>query len=131
MIRRVLGRILTRVFGRTRTEYHDEELRVRDLLRGRGPRGAFTDATFTGCLIEGPAILVIGDGFALIQNVIEGGADAFLWPVEEGRHRVIGAVPAARCEFRGCTFRSVGFAAPAPVIERIRATIDEQVGGWG
>ncbi len=115
----LLGFVAARRLARMEVDrqHHDEELRVWEIAEGNGIEGRL----FTGCTIVGPAVLVIGGDFTLNHNVIEGDADAFLWPVE--RERVVGGFLVKDCAFKGCTFRHVGFAGHPDVIERIRDTI--------
>lgn len=82
--------------------------------------------TFTGCLIEGPAVLLplegchfdgcnMGDAHGDPRNLL-------LQPV--GPQRVTGAIPLKNCTFINCRFLGVGFTGT-------KAYLDEMVAALG
>ena len=78
---------------------------------------------FIDCTVRGPAVLVVQGEFDLVENRIEGDPDAFLWPIDPKRARVIGAILVKDTTFQGCTVKNVGLAGYPDYIDKIRRGI--------
>ncbi len=68
------------------------------------------DATFTNCLVTGPAVLLPMADTHLRGCQWDGSPDGLFWPIETGRQSVIGAIALQGCTFEGCRFQRIGLA---------------------
>lgn len=86
--------------------------------------GTIANKRFVDCTIYGPAVLILQNG-ELVDCSLGGPADALLWPIDEARERVIGAVAAIESSFIGCTFQGVGFAGKSDFIAMLQASVQD------
>ena len=98
-------------------EYRGEDVSLAELA---GKDGVLEGYHFEGCHVYGPAVLVVGGEFNLVDNKIEGDPDAFLWQIPEDRSHVLGAILVKDTTFEGCTFTNVGLAGYSDFIEQVR-----------
>jgi len=111
--------VLGRFFGGDAHE--DEVIRTAELA---GDEGIIEGATFTGCVIKGPAVLVLQGTSKLVGNEFEGEIDAILWEILPTRTEVVGAILVKDCVFEGCNFTNVGVAGPPDFIGRMRQNLE-------
>ena len=76
-------------------------------------QGAIVGRTFTGCRLQGPAIVLIGGGTTFDETNFgdpRGGMkNLLLQPMGD---KALGTVPMHGCTFVGCEFYNVGFTGP-------------------
>lgn len=91
------------------TVFRDRVVRLADLVV---TADIVADAQFINVEIIGPGILVL-NGSVRIENCNfdANGADALLWPIDDDRGEVTGAIGLKNVKFTGCQFRRVGLAA--------------------
>ena len=104
-------------------DYHEENIRLTELV---GEDGVLEGFHFTGCQIEGPAVLIVQGEFNLVENEIEGDPGAFLWEISPDRERVVGAILVKNTTFEQCTFKNVGLAGYSEFTEQIRQGVAAQ-----
>jgi hypothetical protein len=73
--------------------------------------------SFTGCRIEGPAVLKIDDYTNMIGSSFDGPADEIFWSVTN--HAVYGAIDVRMCHFEDCAFRAIGIIRERDLYERL------------
>jgi hypothetical protein len=118
-----LGRRFNPARDLSRTAFRDEDMALYDLFvhHMRAGRAMIEGITFTGCRIEGPAVMLILDGTTFDATNFGGNgpvADLVLRPVGT---RAIGAIPMRNCTFVGCEFFMLGFTGGSVILDQILA----------
>jgi hypothetical protein len=95
-----------------RDEYLDMVLSLPTLHQALAARGRrIENKTFTRCLIEGPAVMLVAGGVTMEDcNMGHDGGDLrnlLLKPV--GPRQVVGTIPVTNSLFRACRFHAIGF----------------------
>ncbi|WP_051257052.1 hypothetical protein [Brevundimonas aveniformis] len=82
--------------------------------------------TFTGCVIEGPAILLAlaGVNFDGCNLGVRGDDPRSLLVMPMAKNRVTGAIGVRNCLFKDCTFFAVGYTGPDAFIDQMIQVLD-------
>lgn len=79
-----------------------------------------TSRTITGCRIQGPGILLAGNGVTFSDcNFGDSRGDIRNLLVRPMGDKAIGTVPMRDCAFIGCEFYGVGFTGPVDFLEQM------------
>jgi hypothetical protein len=108
----------------SKTAFEDEDINLFELFaaaNGAAP-GVIVDRTFTGCRIQGPAVMLVSAGVRF-NDVNFGSPDGemrnlVLRPAGE---RAYGTIPMRNCVFDGCEFYNVGFTGPEDILNQLLA----------
>jgi hypothetical protein len=101
--------------------YEERVLRIHQLLADDPILSGFT---FVGCLISGPAVLVVQPGSTIIGCRFDTtDLEALLWEIPDSRSRVIGAIAVVDCYFERCTFKDIGFAGVVEQLNQFRQSL--------
>jgi hypothetical protein len=106
----------------TQTHFVDVDINLYDLYQAHQQQGAVVGRTFTGCRLQGPAIVLIGGGTTFEETNFgdsRGGMkNLLLQPMGD---KALGTVPMHNCVFVGCEFYNVGFTGSAEILEQMAA----------
>ncbi|RZJ95595.1 MAG: hypothetical protein EON88_10605 [Brevundimonas sp.] len=100
-------------FDPTATLFEKVQLPIFDLFRANLEKGGGTTLqgrTFKGCIIEGPAVILVMPGTRFERTNFNSPGDIrdiLFAPVSETK--AIGAIPMRDCLFEDCTFVAMGF----------------------
>lgn len=85
-------------------------------------QGVIVGRTFTGCRLQGPAVVLIGSGTTFEETNFgdsRGGMkNLLLQPMGD---KALGTVPMHDCTFIGCEFYNTGFTGSAETLEQLAA----------
>lgn len=118
-----LGRRFNPAKDLTKTAFLNEDMALYDLYvqHMRAGKALIEGITFTGCRIEGPAVMLILDGTTFDDTNFGGNgpvSDLVMRPVGT---RAIGAIPMRNCTFVGCEFFMLGFTGGSAILDQILA----------
>ena len=104
-------------------EYRDQYVWLPQLLMesARAGQGVIAGRTFTGCTLEGPAVLVMLDGWdfeGCFFGETDGDPGSLLLHTL-GERGVAGVIPFRDCKFVNCNFRAVGFTGSRDFLEEM------------
>lgn len=106
----------------TQTDFVDVDINLYDLYAALQQHGAIVGRTFTGCRLQGPAIVLIGGGTTFDETNFgdpRGGMkNLLLQPMGD---KALGTVPMHDCTFVGCEFYNVGFTGAKDILEQLAA----------
>ncbi|WP_428060440.1 hypothetical protein [Brevundimonas sp.] len=106
----------------TQTDFVDVDINLYDLYAAHQQHGAIVGRTFTGCRLQGPAIVLIGGGTTFDETNFgdpRGGMkNLLLQPMGD---KALGTVPMHDCTFVGCEFYNVGFTGAKDILEQLAA----------
>jgi hypothetical protein len=114
------------------TAFSDTHFSLYDLYRANvqaGGGGVIEGRTFTDCVIEGPAVMVVLGG-TLFDGVNFGatGGDLRNMLFRPLGNMAIGAIPVRDCVFRNCQFQTVGITGNDDLLQMLVeqvATVDQ------
>lgn len=119
-----LGRRFNPTADISKRAFVDEDLALYDLFMHhmRTGRSMIDGITFTGCRIEGPAVMLVlpGTTFEAV-NFGESRGDIGNLVLRPVRNLAIGTIPAINCAFLNCEFHALGFTGNAQVLDEILA----------
>ena len=106
----------------TQTTFENVDLNLHDLYQHCRDKGAVVGRTFTGCRLDGPAIVLVGPGTMFDETNFgdsRGGMkNLLLQPMGD---KALGTVPFHDCTFVGCEFYNVGFTGSKEILEQLAA----------
>jgi hypothetical protein len=106
----------------TQMDFIDVDINLYDLYTAHQQQGAIVGRTFTGCRLQGPAIVLIGGGTTFDETNFgdsRGGMkNLLLQPMGD---KALGTVPMHDCAFVGCEFYNVGFTGSKDILEQLAA----------
>lgn len=76
--------------------------------------------TFENCHLVGPAVLIPLGQTEITGCSFDGELDAVLWPIDDGRPAVTGAIGLNACRLVGCRLTRLGLAVPRAKLDDIR-----------
>lgn len=68
--------------------------------------------TFSGCQLNGPAVLVFIENVTFSNNKLQGDLDALFWEIPPSRQTIIGAIGLRNCTIDNCTLTRLGIGGP-------------------
>ena len=100
------------------------ELFRANLIRTRQP--IIENKTFTGCIVEGPAVLLALNGvnFDGCNLGADSGDPRSLLVMPMAKNRVTGAIGVRNCTFKNCGFFAVGYTGPDAFIDQMIQVLD-------
>ena len=104
--------------------YRGRTLKVAQLVSAKD--GVLRGHRFESCLLEGPAVLHLGEDVVLEGNTFplpDGNVESILWDIAPNRPYVIGAVHVQKCTFTDCSFKQIGFTGPKETLDEFRADL--------
>ncbi len=119
-----LGRPLNITADLSRRAFVNEDMALYDLLGHhlRTGRSMIDGITFTGCRIEGPAIMLVLPGTTFdAVNFGESKGDIGNLVLRPVRNMAIGAIPVINCSFQNCEFHALGFTGNEQILSEILA----------
>lgn len=119
-----LGRRFNLTDDISKRAFVDEDLALYDLFGHhlRTGRSMIDGITFTGCRIEGPAVMLILPGTTFdAVNFGESRGDIGNLVLRPVRNMAIGAIPVINCTFRNCEFHALGFTGNEQILNEILA----------
>jgi hypothetical protein len=119
-----LGRRFNPTADISRRAFVDEDLALYDLFAHhlKTGRSMIDGISFTGCRIEGPAIMLILPGTTFdAVNFGESKGDIGNLVLRPVRNMAIGAIPVINCAFRNCEFHALGFTGNEQILGEILA----------
>ncbi|MFC5345022.1 hypothetical protein ACETK8_03330 [Brevundimonas staleyi] len=119
-----LGRRLNLAADLGKRAFVDEDMALYDLFlhHMRTGRAMIDGVTFTGCRIEGPAIMLVlpGTSFEAV-NFGDSKGDIGNLVLRPVRNMAIGAIPVINCSFVNCEFHALGFTGNEQILSEILA----------
>ena len=119
-----LGRPFNPTADISRRAFVDEDLALYDLFAHhlKTGRSMIDGVSFTGCRIEGPAIMLILPGTTFdAVNFGESKGDIGNLVLRPVRNMAIGAIPVINCTFQNCEFHALGFTGNEQILSEILA----------
>lgn len=86
-----------------------------DLVIHDGQAPWIEDVDLDGCVVVGPAVLLMTDSVTFDSNAMDA---KMFWPLDDLGRGYIGAIGLRRARFHGCSFRDIGIAADRATIDR-------------
>lgn len=117
-----LGRPLNITNDLSKRAFVNEDMALYDLFahQMRHGRSMIEGISFTGCRIEGPAIMLVLPGTTFdAVNFGESKGDIGNLVLRPVRNMAIGAIPVINCAFRDCEFHALGFTGNEQIIAEI------------
>lgn len=117
-----LGRPLNLAKDLSKTAFVNEDFQLYDLFahRLRTNRAVIEGVTFTGCRIEGPAIMLVLDGTRFdTTNFGDSKGDIRNLVLRPTGDMAIGTIPMRNCTFVGCEFYMLGFTGNEQTVEQL------------
>ena len=117
-----LGRPLKMTDDLSKRVFVNEDLALYDLFMHqlRFSRSMIDGISFTGCRIEGPAIMLVLPGTTFdAVNFGESKGDIGNLVLRPVRNMAIGAIPVVNCSFVNCEFYGLGFTGNEQIIAEI------------
>lgn len=102
----------------------NEDMALYDLFTHhmRHGRSVLDGISFTGCRIEGPAIMLVLAGTTFdATNFGESKGDIGNLVLRPVRNMAIGAIPVINCTFENCEFHALGFTGNEQILSQILA----------
>lgn len=104
------------------TDFVDVDINLLDLYAAHQQTGAVVGRTFTGCRLQGPAVVLIGGGTTFEEtNFGDPRGDMRNLLLQPMGDKALGTVPMHDCRFVGCEFYNVGFTGAADILEQLAA----------
>ncbi len=119
-----LGRPLNITDDLGKRAFVNEDMALYDLFAFhlRHGRSMIESISFTGCRIEGPAIMLILPGTTFdAVNFGESKGDIGNLVLRPVRNMAIGAIPVINCTFQNCEFHALGFTGNEQILSEILA----------
>ena len=119
-----LGRRLNITDNLGKRAFVNEDMALYDLFTHhmRTGRSMIDGITFTGCRIEGPAVMLVLPGTTFdAVNFGESKGDIGNLVLRPVRNMAIGAIPVINCAFQNCEFHALGFTGNEKVLNEILA----------
>ncbi|RZJ04996.1 MAG: hypothetical protein EON89_05570 [Brevundimonas sp.] len=119
-----LGRKLNPAMDMNKSAFEGEDLALYDLFvhHLRTGRSVIDGITFTGCRVEGPAVMLVLDGTTFdATNFGESKGDMGNIVLRPVGNMAIGAIPVRNCTFLGCEFYALGFTGNEAILSQILA----------
>ena len=74
--------------------------------------------TFSGCQLNGPAVVVLLENVRFSNNKLQGEKSALLWEIPPERQTVVGAIGLRNCTIDGCTLTRIGIAGQSDLLSQ-------------
>jgi len=119
-----LGRPLNITSDLSKRAFVNEDMALYDLFTHhmRHGRSMLEGISFTGCRIEGPAIMLVLPGTTFdAVNFGESKGDIGNLVLRPVRNMAIGAIPVINCTFQNCEFHALGFTGNEQILSEILA----------
>ncbi len=119
-----LGRRFNPTDDISKRDFVNEDMALYELFvhHLRTNRAMIDGITFTGCRIEGPAVMLVLDGTTFDStNFGESKGDIGNLVLRPTRNMAIGAIPMRNCTFIGCEFYMLGFTGNDAILDQILA----------
>lgn len=119
-----LGRRMNPATDLSKRSFQNEDFALYDLFvhHLRTGRTVIDGLTFTGCRIEGPAVMLVLDGTNFDStNFGEAKGDMSNLVLRPSGSKAIGTLPMRNCTFVGCEFYALGFTGNDALIEQLLA----------
>ncbi len=119
-----LGRRFNPTTDISKTAFVNEDMALYDLFlhQMRNNRAMIEGITFTGCRIEGPAVMLVLDGTTFeATNFGESKGDIGNLVLRPTRKMAIGTIPVRNCTFVNCEFYMLGFTGNDAILDQILA----------
>lgn len=119
-----LGRRFNPTADISKRAFVDEDMALYDLFvhHMRTNRAMIDGITFTGCRIEGPAVMLVLPGTTFdAVNFGESKGDIGNLVLRPVRNMAIGAIPVINCTFVNCEFQGLGFTGNEQILNEILA----------
>ncbi len=106
----------------SRVTFEDVDINLFDLYAAHQAVGAVVGRTFTGCRLQGPAIVLISGGTSFDEtNFGDPRGDMRNLLLQPMGGKALGTVPMVDCRFVGCEFYNVGFTANEAILQLLAA----------
>lgn len=106
----------------TVADFNDADINLYDLYAACQAQGAVIGRTFTGCRLQGPAIVLISGGTTFEEtNFGDPRGDMRNLLLQPMGTKALGTVPMRDCRFVGCEFYNVGFTGAQDILEQLAA----------
>lgn len=119
-----LGRRFNPTADISKRAFKDEDLGLYELFAHhlRTGRSMIDGISFTGCRLEGPAVMLILPGTTFeATNFGESKGNIANLVLRPAANMAIGAIPVMNCAFVGCEFHGLGFTGNEAVLKEILA----------
>ena len=119
-----LGRRFNPATDLSKTHFQNEDFALYDLFvhHLRTGRTVIDGLTFTGCRVEGPAVMLVLDGTNFeATNFGEAKGNMGNLVLRPSGSKAIGTLPVRNCTFVGCEFYALGFTGNDALIEQLLA----------
>lgn len=119
-----LGRPLNITGDLSKQAFVNEDMALYDLFAHhlRHGRSMIEGVSFTGCRIEGPAVMLVLPGTMFdAVNFGESKGDIGNLVLRPVRNMAIGAIPVINCTFQNCEFHALGFTGNEQILSEILA----------
>lgn len=104
-------------------EFNDMRINLSDLYRAHlhaGGGAIIENRTFTGCFIEGPALMLALDNVNFdTTNFGQTGGDVRNMLFKPMGTMAIGSIPVRNCTFKNCRFEVLGITGPDELLEML------------
>lgn len=117
-----LGRRFNPTADLSKRAFVDEDMALYDLFGHhlRTGRSMIDGVTFTGCRIEGPAVMLVLPGTTFdAVNFGESRGDIGNLVLRPVRNMAIGTIPVINCSFVNCEFHALGFTGNEHILNEI------------
>lgn len=117
-----LGRPLNITNDLSKRAFVNEDMALYDLFSFhlRHGRSMIEGVTFTGCRIEGPAIMLVLPGTHFDRtNFGESKGDIGNLLLRPVRNMAIGTIPVINCTFENCEFHALGFTGNEQIVNEL------------
>jgi hypothetical protein len=105
------------------TAFHGARINLLDLFRASAKAGggaAIEGRTFTNCVIEGPAVMLVLEGVQFDgTNFGQTGGDVRNILFRPLGSRGIGAIPVRNCTFQTCDFEAIGITGNDSLLQML------------
>jgi hypothetical protein len=102
--------------------FDNVDINLFDLYAAHQGQGAVIGRTFTGCRLQGPAIVLVSGGTSFEDtNFGDPRGEMRNLLLQPMGSKALGTVPMVDCKFIGCEFYNVGFTGSADILELLAA----------
>ena len=119
-----LGRRLNLAEDLGKRAFENEDMALYELFMHhmRNGRAQIDGITFTGCRLEGPAIMLVLPGTTFdAVNFGESRGDIGNMLLRPVRNMAIGTIPVVNCTFVNCEFHALGFTGNESILNELLA----------
>lgn len=107
--------------------FNNMRINLSDLYRSQlhaGGGAIIEGRTFTDCMIEGPALMLVLDGVHFDStNFGETGGDVRNMLFKPMGTMAIGAIPVRNCTFKACRFNTLGITGAEDLLEMLTQSV--------